>query len=286
MFPHRIITNGDSVCGVALALAALSPSFGWGARVDRRPADDGAKPRWHLTETRNFRIHSFGGRQLDPQIADRCEAVRAQIAGNWFPADADQAWAPKCTLVLHGTRAGYRSAVGQMSDCTVASCTTQVASDAAIERRIDVCASEPGWLEYLPHEITHVMTIGRLTTGTFPRWADEGMALVADPANKRAAHGRDLQLSLGSGHQFRMVELLVLADYPSVDRLGIFYGQSLSVVDFLLDRGGKQKFVEFVKRSASGGYDSALRTTYGIANVAQLETLWLAHARNVLVPAS
>ncbi len=272
--------------GVVFAFAALSPTYGWGARVTKRPADSAAKPRWHLIETQNFRIHWFGGGQLDPQIANRCEAARAQIVSNWFPADVDLAWTPKCILVLHGTRASYRSAVGRMSDCTVASCTCQIASDTSIERRIDVSANEPGWLEYLPHEITHVVVFGRLTTGTPARWADEGMALVADPANKRAAHERDLQMSLRSGRQLRMVELLVLAEYPQIDRLGTFYGQSLSVVEFLLDRGGKQEFVEFVKQSTSSGYDVALQSTYGIAGVAQLELLWLAHVRRVLLPAS
>ena len=87
------------------------------------------------------------------------------------------------------------------------------------------------------------------------------MALVADPANKREAHGHDLRALLRSERQFRMAELLRLANYPQDDRIGIFYGQSLSVVEFLLDRGGKQKFVEFIKRSTRNGYDSALQST-------------------------
>jgi hypothetical protein len=131
----------------------------------------------------------------------------------------------------------------------------------------------------LPHELTHALLEGRFATGDLPRWADEGMALVADSASKRAAHQRDLHQTLHGGRQLRMVELLQLVDYPQDERLGIFYGQSLSVVEFLLDRGGRQKFVEFIQRSIRSGYDSALQSTYGVPDVAHWETLWLAHAR-------
>ena len=35
-------------------------------------------PRWHMTETRNFRIYSFAVRRLDPQLTTRCEELRTQ----------------------------------------------------------------------------------------------------------------------------------------------------------------------------------------------------------------
>ena len=50
------------------------------------------------------------------------------------------------------------------------------------------------WFHHLPHELTHVLTDGRITTDRLPPWIDEGMALVADPAIKRAAHVRDLRM--------------------------------------------------------------------------------------------
>jgi len=259
----------------------LTPNDGWAAPRAERSTDNRPAHRWYLTETRNFRIYSFGSRKLDPQVAAQCEAARSRLVKTWFAADKDQPWRPKCALVLHGSRASYRSAVGRLADCTVASCTIDAIGETTTKRRIDVCATCAGWLEYLPHELTHVLIDGRLTTGDLARWADEGMALVADPANKRAAHEQDLLAALRSGRQLRMVELLQLADYPQDDRLGVFYGQSLSVVEFLLDRGGEQKFVEFVKRSTRNGYDSALQSTYDIANVALLESLWLAHTRQM-----
>ncbi len=279
MAANRLRTKYAASCGVLFLLAALSPTCCWAASLAKPSTGKGASPTWQVIETRNFRIHSFGSRQLDPQVAARCEAFRSQILSSWFPTDEDRPWTPKCILVLHGSRACYRSAVGRLADCTVASCTIQVLDEKTTKRRIDVCASCPGWLDCLPHELTHALLQGRFATGDLPRWADEGMALVADSASKRAAHQRDLHEALHGGRQLRLVELLQLVDYPQDERLGIFYGQSLSVVEFLLDRGGRQKFVEFIQRLNRSGYDSALQSTYGLPDVAHLETLWLAHAR-------
>jgi len=196
------------------------------------------------------------------------------VARHWFDDD-DPQWTPKCTLVLHRNVQSYRAAVGRLADCTVASCKIDAVGTTTTERRIDARADHPQWLDFLPHELTHLLLDGRLTLGTLPRWADEGMALVADPDGKRVAHQRDLRTALARGQQFRMVELLALSDYPRDDRLAAFYGQSLSVVQFLIDRGGRQKFVEFVGSATVDGYEAALRASYGIGSIADLERQWL-----------
>jgi hypothetical protein len=238
-------------------------------------------PRWHVTETPNFRIYSYASRPPDPHVAAYCEDFRAQLSRAWLGDDQDRQWSPKCTIVMHATQASYRSVVGSLADCTVAACTIEAIGEHTASRRIDVCTCCDNWLVYLPHELTHVLLDGRLTAGGLARWADEGMSLVADPPSKRAAHERDLGQALAEGRQFRMIELLTLADYPARDRLGVFYGQSQSVVEFLVRRGGRHKFVEFVKSAAQDGYDSALRSSYGIDNASALELQWLADIRAV-----
>jgi hypothetical protein len=251
--------------------------LGLGQAAHARRTQQVPAARWHVTETRNFRIYSYGTRLLDPRIASRCEALRSQVALAWLGEDEDRRWTPKCVLVMHATHASYRSAVGMLADCTVASCIIDAIGERTQSRRVDVCAYCSDWLDYLPHELTHVALDGRLTTGDLARWADEGMALVADPEKKRVAHERDVRIAVANGRQFRMVELLALAEYPLDDRLGIFYGQSLSVVEFLVDRGGRQRFVTFVQLAMRDGYDAALRGTYGIRDVPELDALWLTH---------
>ncbi len=179
--------------------------------------------------------------------------------------------------MLHGTFAGYRTAVGTLASCTVASCSIESIGGAVATRRIDIRVDRPDWLQHLPHELTHMLTDGRITTEQLPPWIDEGMALIADPAVKRAAHFRDLQDALQAGRQFRMTDLLACQDYPRPSLMAAFYGQSLSVVEFLIDRGGRERFVDFVKQATREGYDAALRDIYGIRGLPELDLLWLAH---------
>ena len=141
--------------------------------------------------------------------------------------------------------------------------------------RVDIRASQTGWFAYLPHELTHILLDRRLIAGELPRWVDEGMALLADPPEKRSRHGEDLLTAMRDGRQYRLTELLALTDYPDRERLGVFYGQSLSLVEFLFHRGGGHKFASFVRRIAHDGYDQSLQAEYGIDSVAELESQWL-----------
>ena len=75
---------------------------------------------------------------------------------------------------------------------------------------------------------------------------------------------------------FRVVELMNLEQYPSLDRQGTFYGQSASLVNFLVARGGTSKFLQFVEQATSVGYDRALRDVYAIQSVNELEMQWIA----------
>lgn len=244
--------------------------------VVKSSAATDAIARWHVTETRNFRVHSFG-RPLYPEVAQKCEDLRSAIAEVWFDSEEDQVWEPKCDLVLHGTFAAYQSAVGTFARCTAACCTIEPISETTSRRRIDVRADRSGWMQYLPHEFTHLLCDGRLTAGRPPRWVDEGMALLADPPAKRAGHERELRTAMRSGRLFRLTELLTMSDYPCEDGLAAFYGQSLSIVKFLVDREGHDTFVVFVQQATLDGYDAALQAIYGIRDVRELDRLWLAH---------
>ena len=48
----------------------------------------------------------------------------------------------------------------------------------------------------LPHELTHLILADRFSPRQVPRWSDEGMAVLADPAEKQRLHLRDLRQAL------------------------------------------------------------------------------------------
>ena len=143
-------------------------------------------------------------------------------------------------------------------------------------RQIDFRGDSQHGAAALPHEMTHVVLADLLGGCQPPRWADEGMAILADPQNKQQLHQRDVQAAQASRLAFRAVELLTIDQYPHPSRVPAFYGQSASLTAFLVEHDDPATFVSFLRDAVSLGYghDAALREHYDIDNVAALEKLW------------
>jgi hypothetical protein len=139
---------------------------------------------------------------------------------------------------------------------------------------IDVRGDSPHGLAAVPHEMTHVILADLLDGRQPPRWADEGMAILADSREKQLLHERDLSRGIARGHAFRIPELVTVQVYPEASRIPAFYGQSASLTALLAQRDDPARFVEFLRRALDSGYDQALRDVYHLDNVAHLERLW------------
>jgi hypothetical protein len=133
----------------------------------------------------------------------------------------------------------------------------------------------------------------RFPAEALPHWADEGTAVLADTADKQYRHARDLQQALVGRATFDAAELLNAGDYPEAGRLGTFYGQSASLVNYLVQRKGHARFVEFLDHAANHGYDAALNEHYAIEGVSDLDRQWRSQVdteqfvdRGRLVPAT
>ncbi len=188
--------------------------------------------------------------------------------------------------MLHADLASYVAACGRGSEHTVGSSLVKV-SDGRIEsRRIDLVIGATDFLSAaLPHELTHVVLKDRFPNGGLPRWADEGMAMLADPAAKQQRHEHDLDNAILNHSAFDTASLLSLADYPGSARMGVFYGQSAALVKYLVDQKSPQQFVAFVSRAAAIGYDKALRECYAVNNAHELDRLWTQASYEPNVPA-
>jgi hypothetical protein len=230
---------------------------------------------WQIVETGNFRILSYGIQKATPQVAQSCERLRGELCRQWLGDRSPAVWSPKCDLVLHPSDQSYLREVGQAGQSTVASSMIGRPGGAITARRIDIRATRADWqTAALPHELTHLVLADRFTTRQLPRWSDEGMAVLADPAAKQERHLRDLEQALATGTSFRVAELLALDRYPAGNRWGTFYGQSASLVRFLVQRGTPATFADFVQLASERGYDAALRDGYHIDGVADLERQW------------
>jgi hypothetical protein len=205
-----------------------------------------------------------------------CEALRRSLSEKWVGAAVDD-WPGRCYVVLHPTATTYVQAAGRGSEHTAGCSTVKELNGRVLSRRIDLRLDRPDPLaRALPHELTHVVLADVVAHHKLPRWADEGMAMLADPQDKREGHRRDLVAALDRGGALRLAGLLSLDTYPEPQQTAAFYGQSLSLVEFLVERKGALALQRFLVRTAELGYSHALDEVYGIRDVYELERLWLA----------
>jgi hypothetical protein len=244
----------------------------------------GAAPMDRVVESTSFRIVGLDSKMASPAIAECCEQMRRELALRWLGEEAKRGWSPKCEVVLHATVDSYLQEVGRGGRNTVASSLVDRDGGRVMRRRIDLLAANARWsVSTLGHELTHLVLADLSAEKNLPRWLDEGIAILADSPTKQVQHRQDLKRALQSGGEFRLLELVSLGDYPSAERWGAFYGQSASLVQYLVEQRGEQQFVAFVQLALADGYDRGLQQVYGCA-IPELERRWRAQLSRQAVP--
>lgn len=231
--------------------------------------------RWFVLETANFQVCCEQSEASATHVARHAETLRNALRAKWLGDDSPATWNPLCQIVLHSNRRGYVEAVGRGSDRTVGSSSVKTSKDQIVARRIDLLEADTDFLRAaLPHELTHVVLSDKFLSNPLPRWADEGIAMLADPRAKQGRHRNDLRIAFANGTVVHTAALLTMEDYPRPDRFGAFYGQSASLTEFLVKRKTPSLFVDFIERARREGYDSALRRCYEIDGIGELDRQW------------
>lgn len=229
---------------------------------------------WLVQETPSFRVFCLPKLAEAKRLPEACEALRRQLSETWLGA-GDSAWSPRCDIVVHSGLAGYVRELGSESRNSSGCATIDIDRGKVIKRRIDLRADAEDWLTTaLPHEMTHVALAARFSERQIPRWADEGIAILAEPAARQAIRRTAMQKALARTPRFAAAELLSLRDYPASDRRDAFYGQSASLVAYLIERDSPAKFLDFLQAGQRHGYDRALAEAYQIESAAELDARW------------
>lgn len=262
-----------------ILLAALFCSCTAGGVQAAKPVQAPAPKRnttWFVHDTANFRVHCLVSRSAAKQLAQRCEELRKQLSGVWLGKQSAKTWTLRCSVIVYPTLAAYLQAVGPEAAQTAGSALIETEHGQIVHRQIDLRGDLGNEMHSaLAHELTHVIIADRIDRQEIPAWADEGMAVLADHPEKQAGHLNDLQKGFNNRSTFHTAELISLNSYPHPQRMGVFYGQSGSLVSFLVHRGTPSQFLEFLEVALGKGYDRALNQVYQIQNVGQLERLWL-----------
>lgn len=230
--------------------------------------------KWFLGESENFRVWTRISQESSRSVASNCEELRSQVRIRWFGNGSSVNWLPKCELVLHPTALEYQRALGLPGAATSGCSSITLDGGRVVSRRIDLRTDVEDWkTAQLPHEITHIVMADRFSTHRIRCWADEGMAIVAEPAQKRAARYQAYRQSHQRGIEYSLRQLLHAERCAGPEWSDAFYGQSCLLVEMLLSRGTPEQLLDFLDRVVDEGYDRALQSAYRIQGIQGLEQL-------------
>lgn len=215
-----------------------------------------------------------GGRAA--AIAAHVASVRRDIEASLRGRGALQPWSPACTIHVHRDRHAFAKAVGGAPVVAGGATSIEFLGDAVSLRRIDVVDAEDGGMPgALAHELVHVVLADRFPSAPPPRWADEGLATLFDAPGKQQGHEADFRAAAAHGQAWSLTDLLALdLDPADTGRQRVFYGQSASLVRWLLARRDGPTFLRFLDDVATRGLEAALGEHYGLATITELERAW------------
>jgi hypothetical protein len=212
------------------------------------------------------------------QLASQLEQVRSVLLLRWAGPTATGDWSAKCEVRLHATAAAYAQATGQRPE-QPGHATIQWRGNAVVKRQLDLRADDLNLLSCtVPHETTHLILADLFGENALPRWADEGMAILAEPKAQVARYTRKLQACRQTGELFNVAQLMQLQGWPDHARITPFFAQSVSLVEYLIELKGPREFVAYLNYAGRYGYEEALRRIYQIPSLAELQRRWERHA--------
>jgi hypothetical protein len=207
----------------------------------------------------NFTVDA-PSREVAQRVAERAEACRTAIAMAWLGHDLPT-WSRSCPIKVKLTD-------GEAGGLTSFGFTQGRVTDQSmtVEGRLDrILASA------LPHEVTHTI-FASYFGGPMPRWADEGASLLSEDDRELRRHDKIAVDLLSRRGEIPLARLFVIEDYPK--DLMSFYGQGYSISRFLVEMGGRPRFLQYVRDGLKDGWDSATRNHYQLTNVRELDRAW------------
>jgi hypothetical protein len=123
----------------------------------------------------------------------------------------------------------------------------------------------------LAHEVMHVV-LGIRFRGEFPAWADEGAASLQDDEERTQIRRGITDWMVQTGNWPNLLHILNQPALDVADQRA--YATAVSLTEFLIARGGKQKFIEFASAGRERGWPTALAEFYRIVGISELQAAW------------
>ncbi len=216
--------------------------------------------------TKNF-VVSAPSPELARQIGDMAEKYRHDLAQLWL-GEAMPNWSQPCPITAQvGPQLGAGGATSFVFD-----------RGEVFGWRMTIQGSRERILDsVLPHEVTHTVFATHFRQ-PLPRWADEGACTTVEHPSERAKQQNMLISFLRTGRGIAFSQMFAMKEYPH-DVLPL-YSQGYSVARYLVQQGGRQKFLAFIRDGLRDeNWGRAVNTHYGVESLASLQNEWLGWVR-------
>jgi hypothetical protein len=211
----------------------------------------------------NFIVETADPR-LAVQFAEAAEKFRHDLAVEWLGRPMPN-WSQPCPMtVMVGPNLGAGGATTFVFDRGEVF-GWRMSIQGSAERVLD---------SVLPHEITHMVFASHFRQ-PLPRWADEGGATTVEHESEQMKHQKMLNQFLRTGRGIAFSRMFAMTEYPP-DIMPL-YAQGYSLAEFLIQTGGRHKYVEFLGDGLKNkDWPGALSRNYGLKDLGQLQNTWLA----------
>jgi hypothetical protein len=223
--------------------------------------------------TANFIVTTQDPR-LAVQIGQTAEQWRRELAVSWL-GKAMPDWAQPCPMTVQvGPTLGAGGATTFVFD-----------RGEVFGWRMTIQGSHERVLDsVLPHEITHMIFASHFRR-PLPRWADEGGATSVEHESEKAKHRRMLIQFLRTNRGIAFNRMFAMTEYPR-DIMPL-YAQGYAVAEFLIQQGGRRKYLDFLADGmADDHWSAAVKKHYGIEDLGVLQNTWVAWVRDGYPPLS
>jgi hypothetical protein len=241
----------------ALVVAAFA-AFGFSLGLSSASGANSLPPS---VRTQHF-IVTAPTQDLAVQVAQHAEKFRRDLAIEWLGHELPP-WRDMCPIDVRLAK-GAGGATSFMFDRGVPFGWTMNIQGPP-DRILD---------SVLPHEITH--TIFATHFGRpLPRWADEGACTTVEHDSERKRQDGFLIEFLHTDRGIPFNKMFAMKEYPR-DILPL-YSQGYSLTKYLIQHGGKRKFVDYVGEGMkTNNWTAATRKYYGYENLSDLQVKWVA----------
>lgn len=213
--------------------------------------------------TPNFTVTAADAK-VAKQVGDAAEIYRQDLATFWLGHPLPK-WSRPCTLkVRDGAMGAGGETKFQFMNGEVLNWNMYV--QGSLERILD---------SVLPHEVNHTIFACHFRR-PLPRWADEGAATLFEHRSEQVKQLGLLKQVLNNDREFISLQrLLTMKEYPKGYRpMLILYAEGFALADFLVQQGGRGKYLKLMADGERIGWTEAIRANYYHGGVDELEKNW------------